>query len=325
MNIFTKINTFYYRLKDKKRYKKFKNCTIPYPFYDKKRNTFEWVNYYKDINEYDVRTSLLESLGTVSNSGLIYHFKAKLFGREKPEQELKYRLMVSHCHNFDEVVNKLYDYPETFEIPDEFLDEYSKQELIYLKQVKNYLLLIGLKDYRSSKEKELLDNTWDLIDKKKHKSLKDKLFLLTYQKRWDKIDEKEKFQRYENSKALEYSSYHQMWFKNDKIANAIITGKKNYRIYIQHSFSSSRLNEKYFIINSNYDYIGIVQIVSEEIIKFNELKESMVDYKLAGFKNFKDYKNNLLKEFKEECKLLSEDFTEDSLIKYVNLKVIKKL
>ncbi len=325
MNIFTKINTFYYRLKDKKRYKKFKNCSIPYPFYDKKRNTFEWVNFYKDINEYEVRTSLLESLGTVSNSGLIYHFKAKLFGREKPEQELKYRSMVSHCHNFDEVVNKLYDYPETFEIPNEFLDEYSKQELIYLKQVKNYLLLIGLKDYRSSKEKELLDNTWDLIDKKKHKSFKDKLFLLTYQKRWDKIYEKEKFQRYENSKALEYSSYHQMWFKNDKIANAIMTGKKNYRIYIQHSFSSSRLNEKYLIINSNYDYIGIVQIVSEEIIKFKELQESMVDYKLAGFKNFKNYKDNLLKEFKEECKLLNEDFTEDSLIKYVNLKVIKKL
>jgi len=324
MHIFTKIKNFYYRLRDRRIYRKFKNCSIPYPFYDKKRNTFEWVNYYKDIKQYDVRTSLLDAIGNVTNSGVIYHFRAKLLGREKPDQELKYRLMISHCHNFDEVIKELYDYPETFEIPNEFLDEYSKQELDYLKQVKNYLLLIGLKDYRTSKEKELLDNKWYIIDKKKHKNIKDKLFMFTYQKRWEKIDENEKLKRYENSKAIEYSTYYQMWFKNDKIANAIINGEKNYRIYIQHTFSSSKLNEKYLIINSNYEYIGIIQIVSEKIIKFKELQENMVDYKLAGFKDFKKYKDNLLKKFKEESKLYNEDFTEDSLIKYVNLEVIRK-
>ena len=75
------------------------------------------------------------------------------------------------------------------------------------------------------------------------------------------------------------------------------------------------------VINSNYDYIGIVKIISEEIIKFRDLQENMVDYKLVGFK---DFKNNLLKEFKEESKLYSEVFTENSFIKYVKLKVIKK-
>lgn len=325
MHIFTKIKIFNYRLKDKRRYGKFKNCSIPYPFYDNKRNTFEWVSYHKETGQYEVRTSLVDAIGNNANCGVKYHFKAKLLGREKPEQELKYRMVVSHCHNFDKVVQNLYDYPETFEIPNEFLDEYSEQELIYLKQVKNYLLLIGLKDRRRSKEKDLLDNNWSIVDKKKHKNIKDKLFMLTYQKKWEKITEDEDFARYENPKALEFSSYYRMWCKNDKIANAIINGEKNYRIFVHYSFSSSKLNEKYLVINSDYEYIGIVEIVSEKIMKFKELQENMVDYKLAGFKDFKSYKNNLLKEFREEGILFNEDFTEDSLINYVKLKVIKKL
>ena len=84
------------------------------------------------------------------------------------------------------------------------------------------------------------------------------------------------------------------------------------------------MNNSYLVINSNYDYIGIVKIISEEIIKFRDLQENMVDYKLVGFKDFKNFKNNLLKEFKEESKLYSEVFTENSFIKYVKLKVIKK-
>ena len=103
-----------------------------------------------------------------------------------------------------------------------------------------------------------------------------------------------------------------MWFKNNKIAEAIINGKKDYRIYFQHSFSSSKLNEEYLVINSNYDYIEIVKVVSEEIIKFKDLQENRVDYKIAGFKNFKTYKNTLLKKFKKEGKLYNENFTEDS-------------
>ncbi len=115
-----------------------------------------------------------------------------------------------------------------------------------------------------------------------------------------------------------------MCVNNDKIADALINGKKNYRIYVHHSFSSSRLNEKYLVINNNYDYIGIVEIISEEVIKFKDLQEKMVDYKLAGFTDFKAYKNNLLKKFQEESKIWEEDFTEDSLIEYVKLKVVKK-
>ncbi len=323
MKIITKIKNFNYRQKDKRRYQKFKNCSIPYPFYDKKRNILEWVTYYN--KQYNVTTHLLDALGKNAHSGLIYHYKAKLIGRETPNQELKYRLMVSHCHSFDEVIHKLYNYPETFEIPDEFLKEYSNQELMYLKAIKNYLLFIGLKDYRQSSEIELLDKKWDEINNKKRKNLKDKIFMLKYQRNWDNLHEKDMLKRCENSKAIEFSSYQQMGFKNDKIANAIINGQKNYHIYIHHPFSSSRLNEKFLVINSNLEYLGIAKIISEEIIKFSDLKENMVEYKLAGFKNFKDYKNNLLKQFQKESKSYSEQFTEDSLINYVKLEVIKKL
>lgn len=40
MGLFNKIQFFIYELKDKRRYKKFKNCSIPYPFYDKKKKCF---------------------------------------------------------------------------------------------------------------------------------------------------------------------------------------------------------------------------------------------------------------------------------------------
>ncbi len=122
MKIINKIKTFGYRLRDNKRYKKFKNCSIPYPFYDDKRNTFEWVAYYKDIKQYDIRGSLVDAIGVSTSSGIIYHYRAKFFGRETPDQEPNYHFGVSHCRNFDEVVKELYDYPETFEIPDEFLN-----------------------------------------------------------------------------------------------------------------------------------------------------------------------------------------------------------
>ena len=35
----------YYFWRQKIRYKKFKNCSLPYPFWDKKRDTVEWVYF----------------------------------------------------------------------------------------------------------------------------------------------------------------------------------------------------------------------------------------------------------------------------------------
>ena len=65
-------------------------------------------------------------------------------------------------------------------------------------------------------------------------------------------------------------------------------------------FSSSKLNEKWLIIADN-TYLGIVEVIKEDIIKFKDLKENMVNYNLANFKSFKDYKRELYKNFKENC------------------------
>ena len=252
---------------------------------------------------------------------MIYHYKANFYNYEKK----KYENIISHCHSFDELINKLYRYPESFEIPSEYLNEYSNQELNYIKSIKKYFKLINLKDEKYSKELEELDNKWESLRDKKHKSLKEIIFLHnTYSKEWDKLSEKEKLERCNNKKALEFYNYHQIWTKTDKVANAIINGEKDYKIYIKHPFSSSKLNEKFLVVNTNYEYLGIVKVIKEDIIKFKDLKENMVDYKLAGFKNFNEYKDSMFKDFKEECEAYDEKFTKESLISYVKLEVVEK-
>ena len=323
MNLFMKFKNYIYERKENIRYKKIKSCNLPYPFFDKKRQTFEWVRYSKDYKHYCTNPSLFYSIGEIARTGVTYHYKAKLYGRGFSTQEIKYRLMVSHCHSFEEVVRALYDYPETFFIPDEFLNEYSKQELIYLKEVKNYLLLIGVNDIKESKERKLLDEKWDIIYNKKHKNIKDRIFMMNYSKRWKKLEHEEYLKRYSNPKVIEFSSDCHLDIDNEKAANAIMNREKNYKINVKYSFSESFKNQKYLV---SYDgkYLGIVQVVNEKVIKFKDLSEDMVNYKLAGFKSFEEYKNNMKKEFIEEGKIYNEEFTDESLICYENLKVIEK-
>lgn len=89
--------------------------------------------------------------------------------------------------------------------------------------MKNYFKLINLKDETYNKELKELDDIFERINKKKHKTIKDKIFLhYTYQRKCN------------NKKVLEIESYHQIWTKNDKITSAIIDGKKtiNYMLNI---------------------------------------------------------------------------------------------
>ena len=53
-----------------------------------------------------------------------------------------------HNHNIEEVIRDLYNYPETFEIHEDEEYLFSKQELRYLKRLKNLLNIIGLKDIK---------------------------------------------------------------------------------------------------------------------------------------------------------------------------------
>lgn len=317
----------YYRLKENRRYKKFKNCSLPYPFWDKKRDTFEWV-YYDEARQcgYDIQSSLYEALGNVSYSGVIYHYEAFMYGRKNPEQKkAKYQMMESHCHSFDEIVGCVYSYPESFHIPDDCLKEYSTQELRCLRKIQSYLKAIGLKDEKDSEEMIALNKKWEIIDEKKKKSISDRLFLLSYSRKWEKLREEENFKRYCNEKALLYSTYRPLYTDKEGVSEAYVEGKKDYILMRKYYFDKdSEVGNRYMVVDNNNEYVGSLEVISEEIIPFKDLKAKMVDYKLAGYKTFKEYKDHLYNEYSERGKYYKEEFNEDSLLIYLKVKVLEK-
>ena len=147
--------------------------------------------------------------------------------------------------------------------------------------------------------------------------------MMTYSKRWKKLEREEYLERYSNPKVLEFSSDRHLDLNNENIANAIINGEKNYKISVKYSFLPAVKGIKYLV---SYDgkYLGIVQVVDEKVIKFKDLSEDMVNYKLTGFKSFKDYKNRMKKDFIEDGKIYNEEFTDESLICYETIKVIER-
>ncbi|MCI8467800.1 MAG: hypothetical protein HFI08_06425 [Bacilli bacterium] len=317
----------YYFWKQNKRYKKFRNCNLPCPFFDKKRDTFEWVYYdgYRQ-NGYDIQTSLYEALGNVSKSGVTYHYEAVMYGQKNSEEkEAKYQMMLDHCHSFDEVIERVYRYPETFHIPDNYLEEYSKQELRCLKKIQSYLKVIGLPDDKESSDIIALNEKWQEINDKKRKSIKDYYFLLGYSKRWKKLIEKENMKRYVNEKVLLYSSYCPLYCEKKEIAEAYLNGQKDYILQRKYSFNNeTQVGKKYILVNSNSEYCGTLEVISEEFIPFKELKAEKVNYKMAGYKTFLDYKKHLYDDYREDGKMFDEEFTEDSLLIYLRVKVLER-
>lgn len=248
-----------------------------------------------------------------------------MYGRKNSQQkEAQYQMMESHCHSFDEIVRCVYEYPESFRIPKDCLKEYSEQELRCLKKMQSYLKVIGLKDEKKSPEIISLDKKWIEIDNKKKKSLTDKLFLLGYSKRWEKLREKEQLKRYSNEKALLYSSYIPLYTKKIEVAEAYLNGKKDYIVKRKYSFDKTpAIGNRYMLVNPDNEYCGTLEVISEEIFTFKDLKEEMVDYKLAGYKTFLEYKDHLYHEYNEDGKIFHEEFTEDSLIIYLKVKVLE--
>lgn len=123
------------------RYDKFKRNNLPTPFWDRERQVLEYVFYDKDYcnNGYNVSNSLVDSF---SNKLSFYYSFSSITITKDGNKKIGHR----HAHTFEEVVRDLYDYPVSFSIPKKDEVYYSKQELSYLKILKNYLLLINLND-----------------------------------------------------------------------------------------------------------------------------------------------------------------------------------
>ena len=132
-------------------YDKFKDNNLPTPFWDDERQSREYV-YFADAIDKDgsvqkclqVCDNLSDALCDVFITSFYYSFVL-----EKEHM---------HAHSFEEVVGFLYRYPESFEILKEDEIYYSKQQLSFFKKIKNYLLLIGVKDYDEKNDDNRYNN-----------------------------------------------------------------------------------------------------------------------------------------------------------------------
>lgn len=132
-----------------KRYEKFKDCNLPVRYWDEERQTLEFVHHEdrddtEEWRNYNISDCLFESLSNIAFTGLYYSFDCGSY--HEIDGEFVKKVGHNHAHSFEEVVQCLYDYPETFSISKDEEEYYSKQELKYLRRVQKYLLFIGLKD-----------------------------------------------------------------------------------------------------------------------------------------------------------------------------------
>ena len=105
--------------------KKFKNITVPYYYCDKKNNTTYYI--YKDNKYYKLNDLFKDFI----NYELNYHIEI-----DKKEIIL---------HNLSDVIEELVLNPKSFKINKEYYEEYSIDELSYIKKLQKKLLNNELK------------------------------------------------------------------------------------------------------------------------------------------------------------------------------------
>jgi len=178
------------------RYKKLKDCVLPYLFYDKKRNVLEWVRYDDLEKTFIIDTNLSHSLEDYIKYNCIYHFNYTISKYDK-FGVLKKDKVLSHCHSFEEVINELYKYPMSFELPKEFLNDYSKQEIEYLEKIQDFFKKINLEDINLSDDQIDLNKKINELYKKRH-NIFNKIKLKKLYKKYDEYEHIQKVKRYNN-------------------------------------------------------------------------------------------------------------------------------
>lgn len=252
-----------------KRYEKFRKNNLPTLFWDKERQTWEYVykemytnnikrRFYSNMNKEDeglynwnIQSSLIESLGDIAFTGFYYSFTDKHIETCFKDKERVEKVVIghSHAHSFEEVVCALYSSPESFKISEDEEKYYSKQELDYLKKVQKYLLFIGLKDIESHRVP---------------------------------------VSRYRNSRQKKYGNcYINIW--EDSVINDIINGKRDfvvgeyneyYKEYGPHVWEPNEF--RWLIADKDYNFRLFVDFVKEEICEYSKIKDIV---KLDKFKD----------------------------------------
>lgn len=304
-----KIRIICYKIREKifcLRFKKLKECNLPYRYFDEKSRSEKWVFYQN--NRFNYYHNLENALNDIGRYDLTYHVQTKV---EYYPKTIK-KIDIIHFHEFDSVIHALYKNPESFNIPDEYLYEYSEQQLNYLKTIKSFFKIIGLKDTDSSKEVKKLENEYIKLEKEKPTILKKiKLHVLWY--KLQNLNRKDKLERCINSRAKEFENYRTIWKNKEKIED--ILNEKS--ISIIYKYPNKNKNQRYLLLKEN-EFVGIAEANNETKIKFKDLTQKMVDK--GKYKSFKEYKKTLLKDFQEYDQL----FTEDSYIYIYKIKLIEK-
>ena len=216
------------------RYKKFKKNNLPTPFWDKERQVLEYVFYEKDYcnDGYNVSTNLVDAFS--EKLSFRYQFNSITITKDG-----KKKIGHRHAHSFEEVVRDLYDYPVSFSIPKKDEIYYSKQELSYLKILKNYLLLIGLND----------------------------------------VEDNIRVSRYRNQLAKKYQNAIILQVDNREINNIIkgkcvfFAAKKNK--YNKELKKYKKGETQYLVIDNKYNFRLLIEYVEEKKQIYHEIKKQV--------------------------------------------------
>lgn len=315
MNKPKKLKREYINFKINKRYHKLSKCNLPFGFYNKRKDKFEWVNYVKyhdNTTGYNNNTYLMDALSDICKVDLTYHYNIKNKSTDQNYQ--------SHSHDFDSVLKELYLYPESFSIPNEYKNNYSTQELNLINEMQKYLLFIELKDFQNSKEYNLIEKKCEKIFAKEKMNLIDKIKIAYLSKRSQKINYQNRLVRCHNKRQEKYQDYGHLIFSKEKIEN-IINNQQDFLIHYSPFLKndndySSTIGNKYLIKDEDFNILGSIEIIENKIIKFKNL-EQILDKKVN---NLQSYKN----EVKQNAMKLDENFNDESLIIFEKIKMLEK-
>lgn len=142
------------RLKNNIKNIEYIGCVLPI----EKENEIILDEAYIDLNDnkvkYDLTSynSLYESLVNIANYNFYYSY----------DINNKH----THSHSFEDVIRNLYYYPNTFYIHEDEEYLFSKQELTFLKRLKDILNIIGLEDIKNYNHNYLIKRSRNKILKK---------------------------------------------------------------------------------------------------------------------------------------------------------------
>ena len=315
MNKLRELKYKYLKYKVNRKYRKLDKCNLPFRFYNKKSEQCEWVNYKNFIDNtsgYNSNILLLDALRDICRISLTYHYN---IGNSKQDKDYQ-----NHSHDFDNVLKDLYFYPESFNIPDEFKNNYSMQELNYINELQKFLLFIELKDFKNSKEYYSIEEKCKKLLAKDKINLIDKAKITYLSKKGQKINYQDMLDRCHNKKYAKYQDYGQLIFPKEKIENIIENGQ-DFLVHYSPFFKNddeiySTIGHKYLLKDENYNILASIEIIDNKKMKFKDLNKTMTN----GIKDFQEYKNDIKKHYIE----LDKNFNDESFIVYEKIKMLEK-